>query len=336
MEPIRWGVLSTAGIGIKAMLPALSAASNCELRAIASRQRDRAGIVARQFGIGSAYGSYDELLADPEIDAVYNPLPNHLHVPVTIQALKAGKHVLCEKPLAMTEAEARQVAEAASAAGRQVAEAFMICHHPQWVRARDLLREGRIGKPSAIQVLFSYSNTDPENVRNKPDIGGGGLYDIGCYAVRAGRWLFGSEPEAVCAVMDRDPAFGTDRLTSGMIRFPDGAHLSFTVATQSALAQQMMILGAEGYMLFDAPFNCPPDHAARLVIDDGSDLLGKGRQVEILSPANQYQLQAKEFSRAIRSGETALNGPADAICNAATTEALTRAAESGGWEPVTT
>ncbi|RMC38031.1 Gfo/Idh/MocA family protein [Paracoccus alkanivorans] len=336
MKPVRWGVLSTAGIGIKAMLPALRVAAGCDLRAIASRQQDRAEDVARQFGIEHAYGSYDDLLADPEIDAVYNPLPNHLHVPVTLQALKAGKHVLCEKPLAMTQAEARQVAEAALAAGRQVAEAFMVCHHPQWVRARELLREGRIGKTSAIQVLFSYSNTDPGNVRNRADIGGGGLYDIGCYAVRAGRWFFDSEPEAVCVVMDRDPAFGTDRLTTGAIRFPSGAHLGFTVATQSALTQQMTILGAGGNMLFDAPFNCPSDHAARLIIDDGSNLLGKDRQIEVLPPADQYRLQAEEFSRAIVSDEAPLNGPEDAIRNASAIEALMRAAASGQWEPVAT
>lgn len=334
MEPIRWGVLSTAGIGIKAMLPALRVAAGCDLRAIASRQLDRAEGVARNFGIERSYGSYDELLANPEIDAVYNPLPNHLHVPVTLQALQAGKHVLCEKPLAMTQAEARQVAKAASAANRQVAEAFMVCHHPQWVRARELLREGRIGKPLAIQVLFSYSNTDPDNVRNQADIGGGGLYDIGCYAVRAGRWLFDSEPEAVCAVMDRDPEFGTDRLTTGAIRFPNGSHLGFTVATQSALTQQMTILGAEGYMLFDAPFNCPSDHAARLIIDEGSDLFGKGRQVEVLPPADQYRLQVEEFSRAIVSGKTPLNGPEDTIRNASAIEALTRASVSERWEAI--
>ena len=336
MESIRWGVLGTARIGIKAMLPALCAATGCDLRAIASRQQDRAKAVARQFDIAHAYGSYDELLANPEIDAIYNPLPNHLHVPVTLRALKAGKHVLCEKPLAMTRLEAIQVAEAASAARRQVAEAFMVCHHPQWVRARDLLRERRIGKPSAIQVLFSYSNTEPGNVRNQAEIGGGGLYDIGCYAVRAGRWFFDSEPEAVCAIMDRDPEFGIDRLTTGAIRFPNGAHLSFTVATQSALAQKLTILGTEGCMVLDAPFNCPSDHAAQLVIDDGPDVLGKGRKVEILPPANQYQLQAEEFSRRISSGDIALNGSANVIRNAATIEALMRAAASRRWEPVAT
>ncbi|MEZ5737822.1 MAG: Gfo/Idh/MocA family oxidoreductase [Novosphingobium sp.] len=334
MGPTRWGVLSTAGIATKAVLPAIRAARNCDLLAIASRKQERAEAVALQFGVKRAYGSYDELLADPEIDVVYNPLPNHLHVPLTLKALQAGKHVLCEKPLAMTAADAISVAEAAAKAPRLVGEAFMTCHHPQWLRARELLRAGRIGTPAAIQALFSYRNTDPSNVRNQAEIGGGGLYDIGCYAIRAGRWFFETEPEAVSVTMDRDPVFGTDRTTSGVVRFPGGAQLTFTVATQSALAQQITILGTDGFLIFDAPFNCPSDHAAQLIFDDGTDLLESGRRIEVIPPADQYALQLEDFARSVQEGAPLATDAADAVRNAAAVEALVGAAASGRWEPV--
>ncbi|MFV0386795.1 Gfo/Idh/MocA family protein [Paracoccus sp. (in: a-proteobacteria)] len=328
MKEISWGILGTAGIAKKAMLPALQNARGCHLSAIASRDLTRAEQVARQFGIPRAHGSYDALLADSEVEAVYIPLPNHLHVPLTLRALAAGKHVLCEKPLALTLAEARQVADAAQAAGRVVAEAFMTRHHPQWQSARAFVRAGRIGRLTGVQAMFSYSNTDPENVRNQKDIGGGGLYDIGCYAIDAARFFFEAEPLSVTCTMDQDPRFGTDRLTTGAARFPGGGQLGFTVSTQGAMVQQLTLLGTAGYLVLDVPFNCPAGHNARLAIDRGDDLLGDGREVVVCPPADQYRLQAEAFVRAVTE-----NQPVPCILgNAAALEALTRAAQSGQWE----
>ncbi|MDB6179295.1 Gfo/Idh/MocA family oxidoreductase [Paracoccus sp. Z330] len=336
MKNLSWGILGTAGIARKAMLPALREANGCCLTAVASRDIVRAEAMAGDFGIPRAYGSYEALLADPEIDVIYNPLPNHLHVPLTMQALAAGKHVLCEKPLALTLADAHKVTAAAKSAGRVVAEAFMTRHHPQWLRAHELLRAGRIGRLTGVQALFSYCNDDPANVRNQKDIGGGGLYDVGCYAVDTARFFFGAEPEAVSCTIDLDPDFGTDRLTTGAAHFPGGGQLSFTVSTQSALVQQLTLLGTEGYLVFDAPFNCPADHAARLTIDSGADLLGSGRELLTCTPADQYRLQAESFVREVQQNRTAPATTGDILGNAAVLEALTRAAQSHRWEAITT
>lgn len=330
MTPVRWGILGTAGIAQKAMLPALQAAKGCALAAIASRDLGRAEAMAARFGIARAYGSYEDVLADPEIDAVYNPLPNHLHVPLTLQALAAGKHVLCEKPLALTLREAEQVCAASVKAGRIVAQAFMTRHHPQWQRAKALIAEGRIGRVMGVQALFSYCNTDPANVRNQAAIGGGGLFDIGCYAIDAARFFFGAEPEAVACTMQRDPVFGTDRLTTGAARFAGGGQLGFMVSTQAALAQQLTILGSAGVLSFEAAYNCPPDHGANLVLDTGAGLLGEGRQIIPLPACNQYQAQAEAFARAIIAAKPLPTQ--DILGNAAALEAMVRSAASGRWE----
>ncbi|QPM89822.1 Gfo/Idh/MocA family protein [Pseudooceanicola algae] len=331
MRPLRWGILSTAGIAQKEMLPALQAASDCKIGAIASRDLARAETVAKRFG-AQAYGSYAALLDAPDIDAIYNPLPNHLHVPLTLQALAAGKHVLCEKPLALSLAEAQQVCVEAKRAGRVVVEAFMTRHHPQWHRAKALIAEGRIGRVRGVQALFSYCNTDPGNVRNQAGIGGGGLFDIGCYAIDAARFFFDAEPEAVACTMDRDPVFDTDRMTTGAARFAGGGQLGFMVATQSTLAQKLTVLGTEGYLELDAPFNCPPDHVAQLVLDSGADLLGQGREILSIPATNQYQAQAEAFVRAIASPMP--QSMTDILGNAAALEAMTRAAASGLWEHI--
>ncbi|GAA4226980.1 putative dehydrogenase [Sagittula marina] len=334
MNDLTWGILGTAGIARKAMLPALRAAEGCRLGAIASRDVTRAEAMARDFDIPRAYGSYEALLADPWIDVIYNPLPNHLHVPLTLQALAAGKHVLCEKPLALTLSDARNVTAAAQDAGRVVAEAFMTRHHPQWRRARDMVSSGRIGRLNGVQAMFSYCNNDPGNVRNQKAIGGGGLYDVGCYAVDTARFFFGSEPEAVSCLMDIDPDFGTDRLTTGAARFAGGGQLSFTVSTQSALVQQLTLLGSDGYLVFDAPFNCPADHPARLAVDSGADLLGGGRALLACPPVDQYRLQAETFAQAVRQARPDPATAGDILGNAATLEALARAAQSHRWEAI--
>ena len=253
MKPVVWGVLSTARIGLQHVVPAMLSSPLVEVRAIASRSLPAAQDAARSLGIAQAYGSYEALLADPEIEAIYNPLPNHLHVPMTLQAAAAGKHVLCEKPVALTAAEAQTLR--AASAQVLIEEAFMVRHHPQWRRARELVRAGRIGELQAVQVFFSYYNDDPGNIRNQPGIGGGALYDIGCYAVLAGRYLFEAEPLRVVSLVDRDPRMGTDRLTSALLDFGGGRQLNFTVSTQSVRFQRVQVVGTLGRIELFIPFN---------------------------------------------------------------------------------
>ncbi|MBK9116264.1 MAG: Gfo/Idh/MocA family oxidoreductase [Betaproteobacteria bacterium] len=332
MKPVVWGVLSTAKIGRERVLPGMRKSPLVEIRAIASRDESRARAAATALGIPRAYGSYEALLADPEIEAVYNPLPNHLHVPLTLQAAAAGKHVLCEKPIALDAAEAEQLR--AAAGNVRIAEAFMVRFHPQWLRARDLVRDGRIGTLRVVQMFFGYNNLDPANVRNRADIGGGGLYDIGCYAIVAGRWFFGAEPTRGIAHVDRDPAFRTDRLTSGLVDFGDGRRLDFTVATQVAPHQRIQLCGSKGRIEIPIPVNAPQGAATRLLLDDGSSLEGTGVVTETLPPSDQYMLQGEAFSRAVR-GEIALPfGIDDAIANMRAIDALFRSERSGRWEPV--
>lgn len=334
MKPVKWGIVSTADIGLKKVIPAMLRSKGVEIVGIASRDLTRAKEAGAKLGIPRAYGSYAALLADPEIEAVYNPLPNHLHVPVTLQALAAGKHVLCEKPIAMTADEARQLIDAARTSGRLVAEAFMVRHHPQWRRARELAQSGRLGEVRLISSVFCYFNDDPLNVRNQADIGGGGLYDIGCYPIVTARFVFGAEPIRVSAVIDWDPKFKTDRLTSALAEFPGGRHLVFAAATQLVPRQHVQILGTKARAEVMIPFNAPPNQPTVLRIDDGSDLTGANIVAETLPACDQYTLQGEVFSAAIR-GEAKLEfGPEDAVANMGVIDAMFRAAKSGRWENV--
>ncbi|MCW0001034.1 Gfo/Idh/MocA family oxidoreductase [Pararhizobium sp. YC-54] len=331
-ETLRWGVLGCAGIAVKAVIPAIQSSRLGRVAAIASRDLTKAEETAAAFGIAKAYGSYEALLADPEIDAIYNPLPNHLHVPMTIMALESGKPVLCEKPIALRAEEAVTLLAAQKAAGLPVAEAFMVRHHPQWKTARALVAEGRIGDVRAIQTIFSYFLDDPQNVRNQASIGGGGLLDVGCYAINTARFLFDAEPIRAIALMERDPAFGTDRLTSGLLEFPGGRQLVFTCATQLALTQKVTVLGTSGRIEIPSPFNAPADAATVLVIDDGRDLAGGGREEIAIEPADQYREQADAFAAAVLAGEALSSGLEDAIANMKAIDALIRSAASGRWE----
>jgi len=332
MEPVVWGVLGAAKIAREKVLPAMCGSPLVEVRAIASRSAASAAETAQRFGIARAYGSYEELLADPAIEAVYNPLPNHLHVPLTLQAAAAGKHVLCEKPIAMTADEALRLREAAAEV--LIEEAFMVRHHPQWQRARDLVRSGRIGTLRAVQVFFSYFNADPGNIRNQPGAGGGALYDIGCYAILSGRFLFEAEPRRVIALVDRDPALGTDRTTSAVLDFGDGRHLGFTVSTQSCPYQRVQAVGTTGRIELQIPFNAPQGGAMRITVDDGGALDGSGLATETLPQADQYRLLVEAFSRRVR-GEAAPHwGLDDAVAQMRVIDALFRAERSGRWEPL--
>jgi len=333
-RPVVWGVLGVARIATAKVIPAMKAAGLVEMRGIASRDGAKARAAAAELGLAKSYASYEALLADPEIEAVYNPLPNHLHVPWTVKAMEAGKHVLCEKPVAMDAAQAERLVDARRRTGKLVAEAFMVRFHPQWRRVREIVAAGGIGDLRSIQTQFCYNNPDPANVRNMADIGGGGLYDIGCYAVLTARYVFGAEPVRVACTIDRDPVFGTDRLASGVLEFPGARHLAFTVGTQTAPVQRVAILGSKGRIELPLPFNPPPTAETRIVVDDARDLSGGGARVETFAACDQYTLQGEAFSRAVR-GLAPLEWPIeDAVANMRVIDALFRAGASGRWEPV--
>jgi len=332
MKKVIWGVLSTAKIGLRRVLPGMLKSDRLEIRAVASRSLAAARAAAGTLGIPRAYGSYEELLADPEIEAVYNPLPNHLHVPLTVKAAEAGKHVLCEKPIALTAAEAERLRAAADKV--LIMEAFMVRFHPQWQRARELVRQGQVGTLRVVQMLFSYFNNDPGNIRNMAAIGGGGLYDIGCYAIVAGRFFFEAEPRRAVALVDRDPAFGTDRLISALLDFGSGRHLDFTVSTQCVPFQRTQLCGSKGRIEIQIPVNAPQGAKTLLFMDDGSSLDGSSVRTETLPESDQYQLQAETFSRAIRGEIPLPYGVEDAVWNMRAIDALFRSEKSGRWEEV--
>jgi predicted dehydrogenase len=332
MKKVRWGVLSTAKIGLEKVIPAMQKGQWCEMHAIASRSLPRAQAAARSLGIAKAYGSYEELLADPEIEAIYNPLPNDQHVALTLAAARSGKHVLCEKPFAMNAAQASQLREVAQKV--HIMEAFMVRFHPQWLLARDQVRAGNLGELRAIQVFFSYFNKDANNIRNRLDVGGGALYDIGCYAITAGRFLFGAEPLRVVSLVDRDPAFKTDRLVSALLDFGEGRRLDFTVSTQTVSYQRVQVIGTERRMELEIPFNAPLGEVTRVYTDSGERLGDASALTDTIAACNMYTLQGDAFSRAIR-GEIALPyGVEDAIGNMRVIDALFESARTDAWVAV--
>jgi predicted dehydrogenase len=329
--PLIWGVLGVADIAVQQVIPAMQQSPRSRIEAIASRDRKRAEAAARSLGIPRAHGSYEALLADPGIEAVYVPLPNHLHVPWTIRAAEAGKHVLCEKPIARSAAEARALLAVRERTDRLIAEAFMVRSHPQWLKVRELLTAGRIGELRLVHGHFSYNRRDPDDVRSHPEFGGGVLLDIGCYPVTLSRWLFGAEPLEVAAVLERDPDFKVDRLVSGLLRFPSG-QACFTVAGQATPFQRMQLLGTRGRIEVQIPFNAPPDRRCRLLLDDGRDLVGGGVETVTVEAANQYTLQGDRFWEAVRGLGPVSVPVEDALANMLVLDALFRAAESGRWE----
>ncbi len=330
-QKIRWGVLGAAGIALKKVIPAMQRGEFSEVAALASRDLERARAAAARLGIPKAYGSYEDLLTDPSIDAIYNPLPNHLHAPWTIQAAAAGKHVLCEKPIALNVAEVRAMIAARDLHGVKIGEAFMVAYHPQWLRARELVRSGEIGAPRGFLGVFSYTNHDPKNIRNVPDYGGGGLMDIGCYPIFTSRFVLGEEPRRVLALIERDPAFGIDRLASAILDYPS-AQAVFCCSTQMTPFQRIQILGSAGRVEIEIPFNAPPDAPTRLFVDLAGNLTGAGIRTEEFPVCDQYTLQGDAFSRAILSGGGAPVPLEDALRNLAVIEALFRSEKSGCWE----
>lgn len=323
MSTVRWGIISTADIGVTKVIPAIQQAENCEVVAIASRDAERAAAAARRLGIGASYGSYEELLAVDEIDAVYIPLPNDGHAEWTIRAARAGKHVLCEKPLAMSAAQAEEMARACASAGVKLAEAFMYRHHPSWVEAVRLVRDGAIGKLQAVQSFFSYFNDDPTDIRNRVEHGGGGIMDIGCYNINLSRMLFDSEPIRIEASVRRDPEMGIDIVSSALLEFAGGGQSTFTCSIRAEPYQRVHIFGTSGRIEIEIPFNIPPDRETRIFVTSGGEPpVAPATETIVFEPADQYSIQASSFARAVLEGAEVAVPVDDAIANMRVIEAI--------------
>lgn len=331
---VRWGVLGAAKIAVEKVIPAMQQGEATEVFALASRDPARARRTADALGIPKSYGSYDELLADEEIEVVYNPLPNHLHVPWSIKAAEAGKHVLCEKPIGLNVAEVKALLVARDRNGVLIEEAFMVRTHPQWMATRELIESGSLGELRAITGFFSYFNRDLSNIRNRREMGGGALMDIGCYPITLARFVFDAEPRRCLGLVERDPQTDVDRLTSAILDFAAG-QATFTCSTQLVPYQRMYFFGTRGRIEVEIPFNAPFDRPTRIFVDDGSDLSGGSVKTLEFPICNQYTIQCDLFSRAVR-GESPQPIPLeDALHNMAVIDALFRSAETGRWETPT-
>ena len=328
---IRWGVLGVANIAIKKVIPGMQKGSRSEVTAIASRDLLRAREAAKSLNLPKAYASYEELLTDPDVDAIYNPLPNHLHVPWTIQAAEAGKHVLCEKPLSMSVSEARTLQDAQRRTRVKIGEAFMVRTHPQWLEVKRLVESGAVGDLRLVSGHFSYFRRDPSDVRSRVEFGGGALLDIGCYPITLSRWLFGAEPLEVVGQIERDPDMNVDRLASALLRFPTG-QATFTCAGQLVPYQKLLIYGTTGRIEVEIPFNAPADRRCRVFVDDGSQLGGLAAKPIEFDAVDQYTLQADRFVDAIRGAGDVPVSIDDAIANMAVVDAIFRSADTRGWE----
>lgn len=330
-KKVRWGILGAANIAVKKVIPSMQAGEFCEITAIASRDLEKAERTANDLNITKFYGSYGELLQDAEIEVIYNPLPNNLHLEWTLKSAEAGKHVLCEKPLGMNAAEVKKMIEVRDRTKVKIQEAFMVRTHPKWLRVRELIRQKRIGDLQAVTGFFSYFNDDKSNIRNKRETGGGALMDIGCYCINVSRFVFEDEPQRVSSLIERDAETGIDKLTSAMLDFPNG-RAAFTCSTQLAPSQKMQFFGTKGRIEVPIPFNIPTDAPTYILIDDGSDLLG-GNIEKIEFPAtDQYTIQGDLFSKAILENSEQAISLEDSFANMATIDAVFRSAETGNWE----
>lgn len=327
-KSLSWGVLSTATIGTALVIPALQHSQRGRVVAISSRDHQRAQQAAGDLAIERAYGSYEALLEDPEIDAIYNPLPNHLHVPWTIRAAEADKHVLCEKPIALSAAEAETLIEVRDRTGVAIQEAFMVRTHPQWRAVRDSVAKGELGELRAIQGFFSYNNDDPTDIRNRVDAGGGGMLDIGCYPVTTSRFVTGAEPTRVMALIEHDPRTGIDRLGSALLDFP-GVQASFTYGTQAFPYQRMTFVGTSGCVEVEIPFNAPSDRACRMLWYRESNPMAA--EVSEVGICDQYTVAADAFAAAVLDGTPQPVPLEDSVSNMRVLDALVAAAEVGAW-----
>jgi predicted dehydrogenase len=330
-KKVQWGVLGAANIALKKVIPAMQRGELSRVTAIASRDMNKARQAAEQLSIRKAYGTYEELLADPEVEAVYNPLPNHLHVPWTIKAAAAGKHVLCEKPIGLTAGEARTLLEVRDRTGVKIEEAFMVRSHPQWICVLELIKKGRIGTVRSISGAFSYNNRDPQNIRNIADFGGGALMDIGCYLVYISRLVFAQEPSRALGLIVQDPQTRTDVLTSAILDFPAGQSV-FNCSTQLVSYQRVQIFGDAGRIEVEIPFNAPPDQACRIFVDPGTDLYGRHAEKLEFPVCDQYTIQGDLFSKSIREGAALPVDLEGSVQNMAVIEAIFRSGKSEKWE----
>lgn len=326
MNKVKWGILSTSKFAQNKVIPAMLKSSHTELIAVASRDLARAQAEAQHFGLPKAYGSYEELLADPEIQVVYNPMPNHQHVPWTIKALAAGKHVLCEKPIALNAIQAQQLLDAAQKFPTQkVMEAFMYRLHPQWLRAREIVRQGGIGELRTIQSFFSYFNRDVHNIRNNSDYGGGGLMDIGCYNISFSRFIFDAEPNRVLGILDYDPDFKTDRIASGILDFGTGT-ATFTCSTQLTPYQRVNIFGTEGRVEIEIPVNAPPDRHCKIWHQHGIQIDEINFEI-----CDQYIIETDAFSLAVLNDTPVPTPIEDAVANMKVIDAMVKSGRENGW-----
>jgi predicted dehydrogenase len=330
---LRFGVLGVAQIATEKVIPAMQRGEHTEVVAIASRDMARARLAAAELGLPKAYGSYEALLDDPDVEAIYNPLPNHLHVPWTMAAAERGKHVLCEKPIGLSSAEAEEVLRVGDRTGVTIQEAFMVWTHPQWIRAREIARSGRLGRAHSYMGYFSYFNDDPANIRNIARFGGGALMDIGCYLLVTSRFIFGEEPRRVLGLVTRDPESGVDTLTSMVLDYPTG-HAIGTCGTRTVPYQRVQLFGDRGRLEVEIPFNAPPDRPCRIFVDDGRDVFGGGIETIALDTCDQYTIQGDLFARAVRGDSAVAYSLEMTVQNMRLIEAVFRSAERGEWETV--
>jgi predicted dehydrogenase len=333
IDKVRWGILGTAHIALEKVIPAMQRSSWCEVTAIASRDLTKAKAAANKLQIPRSYGSYEELLADESIEVIYNPLPNHLHVPWTLKAAEAGKHVLCEKPIALNAEEAQTLIDARDRYGVRIQEAFMVRTHPQWLETQKLIRDGRIGSLRSINGFFSYFNSDPANIRNQLELGGGALMDIGCYPITMSRFIFGAEPRRVLGLIERDPEFGIDSLTTAVLDFPYGRS-TFTCSTRLAPYQRMIFHGTERRIEVLIPFNAPNDRPTQILFDEGDDLTGASAEIIEIPVCDQYEIQGTLFSQALRENKSQPIPLEDAINNMTVIDAVFKSASTGQWEDI--
>lgn len=326
MATLNWGILGTANIALDKVIPPMQTADHCHVAAIASRDGEKAQAAAERLGIPHSHASYESLLADPGIDAVYIPLPNHLHVEWAIRAAEAGKHVLCEKPLGVDTADAERLLAVRERTGVYIQEAVMVRTHPQWLKVRALVHEGAIGRIQAIQGIFSYHKTDPDNIRNVAEYGGGGMLDIGFYPITTTRFVLGTEPRRIAALIDYDPELGIDRLGSALLDFP-GVQASFTYGTQLAPHQRMQFFGDDGWIDVEIPFNAPNDHPCRVLLNDS-----EGQHIMEVETCDQYGLQATAFAHAVLENTPQPVPLEDSLANQRVLDAAFRAGRSGAWE----
>ncbi len=326
---IRWGVLSTAKIGLKQVIPGIQKSTFGEVAAIASRSLDMAVVAANSLGIKNAHGSYEALIEDPDVDAIYNPLPNNLHMEWSVRAMKAGKHVLCEKPLGLSVAEVEEMIQVRDECGVKAGEAFMVKTHPQWMETRERVRRGEVGELRLIQGMFSYYNADPSNIRNIPELGGGGMWDIGCYGITMSRYMFEEEPKRVISLLEMDPEMKIDRLSSVIMDFPSG-QAQFAVSTQLAPYQRFHLFGTGGHLEIMIPFNAPNDRSCIVAQDKGNILLDE-ITTHTYPVADQYSLMGDAFSKAILEGSEVPVTLEDALKNTRVLKAVYESAGSGKW-----